>query len=225
MMSVEGFAPELYGFWPERRVYGGEAVGGWSEQETRAAVQEYFLEIKSGEAAPGEELRVMLNQMTAEMREQFAAFVELRKAAETAAAQGGDEAAGKLARADLKAAVDAMGLIVRTLEKIDQLQRQLARDRELEAESREEAQGYAEAKAQLLRIIEERAEEKAALIVEERLRALEAAGHDGISANTGNGFEAAASPTQGSGVSASDGPGGGDDERPAARNGPYRRGA
>ena len=44
----------------------------------------------------------MLNQMTAEMREQFAAFVELRKAAETAAAQGGDEAAGKLARADLK---------------------------------------------------------------------------------------------------------------------------
>lgn len=224
-MSVDGFAPELCGFWPERRVYGGEAVAGWSEQQTRAAVQEYFLETKSSEAAPGEELRVMLNQMTAEMREQFSAFVELRKAAETAAAQGGDEAAGKLARADLKAAVDAMGLIVRTLEKIDQLQRQLARDRELEAESREEAQGYARAKAQLLQIIEERAEEKAARIVEERLRRLEAAGHDGISANSGNGFEAAGSPGRESGASAGDGPGAGGDERAGARDGPYHGGA
>jgi hypothetical protein len=224
-MSVEGFAPELCGLWPERRVYGGEAGVGWSEQETRAAVQEYFLETKSSEAEPGEELRVMLNQMTAEMREQFSAFVELRKAAEAAAAQDGDEAAGKLARADLKAAVDAMGLIVRTLEKIDQLQRQLARDRELEAESREEAQGYGEAKAQLLQIIEERAEEKAALMVEERLRALEAAGHDGISANSSDGFEAAAAPAPGSGASAGDGPGGGGDERAGARDGPYHGGA
>jgi hypothetical protein len=164
-MSTGEFRPELCGFWPERPVYGGGQP----------------LETKS-EGAPGDELRVLLNQMTAEMREQFAAFVELRKGAEIAALSG-DEAAEKLARADLKAAADAMGLIVRTLEKIDQLQRQLARDREMEIESREQAEGYAAAKGQLLAIIEQRAEEKAALIVEQRIRAwqAEAGGRDGIS--------------------------------------------
>ena len=164
-MSTGEFRPELFGFWPERPVYGGGLL----------------LETKS-EGVPGDELRVLLNQMTAEMREQFAAFVELRKGAEIAALSG-DETAEKLARADLKAAADAMGLIVRTLEKIDQLQRQLARDREMEIESREQAEGYAAAKGQLLAIIEQRAEEKAALIVEERIRAwqVEAGGRGGIS--------------------------------------------
>lgn len=156
---------ELCGLWPERLVYGGGQL----------------LETKS-EGGPGDELRVLLNQMTAEMREQFAAFVELRKGAEIAALSG-DEAAEKLARADLKAAADAMGLIVRTLEKIDQLQRQLARDREMEIESCEQAEGYAAAKGQLLAIIEQRAEEKAVLIVEQRIRAwqAEAGGRGGIS--------------------------------------------
>lgn len=127
-MSTGEFRAELCGLWPERPVYGGGLL----------------LETKS-EGVPGDELRVLLNQMTAEMREQFAAFVELRKGAEIAALSG-DEAAEKLARADLKAAADAMGLIVRTLEKIDQLQRQLARDREMDLESREQAEGYAAAK-------------------------------------------------------------------------------
>jgi len=163
-MSIGEFAAELCGLWPERLVYGGGVP----------------LETKS-EGVPGDELRVLLNQMTGEMREQFAAFVELRKGAEIAALRG-DEAAEKLARADLKAAADAMGLIVRTLEKIDQLQRQLARDREMDIESREQAEGYAAAKGQLSEIIEQRAEEKAALIVEERVRAwrAEAGGHGGI---------------------------------------------
>ncbi|MET3854005.1 hypothetical protein [Rhizobium sp. OAE497] len=164
-MSTGEFRPELCGLWPERPAYGGGLL----------------LETKS-EGLPGDELRVLLNQMTAEMREQFAAFVELRKGAEIAALSG-DEAAEKLARADLKAAADAMGLIVRTLEKIDQLQRQLARDREMEIESCEQAEGYAAAKGQLLAIIEQRAEEKAALIVEQRIRAwqAEAGGRGGIS--------------------------------------------
>lgn len=147
-MIGEGFVAELCGFWPERRVYSGaqsaETSGGWSDERVRDAVAACRLETKS-EVLPGDELLVMLNQMTGEMREQFAAFVELRKGAEIAAGDG-DEAAGKLARADLKAAVDAMGLIVRTLEKIDQLQRQLARDREIEMESREQAEGYAAAR-------------------------------------------------------------------------------
>lgn len=165
------FVPELCGFWPERRVYRDAA--GWSGERAWDAAGR-VLETKS-EVLPGDELRVMLNQMTGEMREQFAAFVELRKGAEIAA-EGGDEAAGKLARADLKAAVDAMGLIVRTLEKIDQLQRQLSRDRELEMESREQAEGYAAAKGQLLAIIDQRAAEKAELLVAARLKALRADG-------------------------------------------------
>lgn len=205
-MIGEGFVAELCGFWPERRVYSGaqsvEAGSGWSDERVRDAVAAYRLEIKS-ELLPGDELRVMLNQMTAEMREQFAAFVELRKGAEIAA-DGGDEAAGKLARADLKAAVDAMGLIVRTLEKIDQLQRQLARDREIEMEGREQAEGYAAARGQLLEIVEQRADEKAALIVAARIKDLQAGGEanrdDGISAARADGAD---------GLGAAETPGGG----------------
>jgi len=201
-MIGEGFVAELCGFWPERRVYSGPQSlesGGGCDQRARDAGAACRLETKS-EVLPGDDLRVMLNQMTAEMREQFAAFVELRKGAEIAA-DGGDEAAGKLARADLKAAVDAMGLIVRTLEKIDQLQRQLARDREIEMESREQAEGYAAAKGQLLEIIEQRAEEKAAVIVAARMKELQAGGEanrdDGISAaraDDANGLGAAETP-------------------------------
>jgi hypothetical protein len=97
MDILESFDPGLFGVWPEKRVYDGRARHGWSEDETREAVEEYFLETKSSEVSPGEELRVLLNQMTAEMRDQFAAFRDLRKAAEITAADGADEAAGKLA--------------------------------------------------------------------------------------------------------------------------------
>jgi hypothetical protein len=99
---------------------------------------------------------VLLNEMTAEMRDQFAAFRTLRKAAEIGASGSGDDAAAKLARADLKAATDAMSLIVRTLEKIDQLQRQFARDREQAAEDNEAAMGLDDAKAIFLDLIEQR---------------------------------------------------------------------
>lgn len=159
MDGVDDFAPELFGFWPARR-------GGLSEAEAQMGEEEYFLETKSAGASPAEEQRVLLNQMTAELREQFSAFRTLRRAAEAAAAESGDEAAAKLARADLKAATDAMSLIVRTLEKIDQLQRQLARDLEMEAESRETAAGYQEVKAHFLRMIEEKADARARSLFE-----------------------------------------------------------
>lgn len=74
-----------------------------------------------------------------EMRAQFELFRRLREGAErllALSADGTDEAAAKLARADIKAATDAIALIVRTLEKIDALMRQLARDR-AEAEERQ----------------------------------------------------------------------------------------
>jgi hypothetical protein len=161
MTDIDNFAPELFGFWPQSRVYDGDPSTPMDEAEAREAIGEYFLETKSDAATPGDDLRVLLNEMTAEMREQFAAFRELRKAAEQAASGNGDEAAAKLARADLKAATDAMSLIVRTLEKIDQLQRQFARDREQAAEDREAALGLDEAKARFHVLIEQRATERA----------------------------------------------------------------
>ncbi|WP_244481386.1 hypothetical protein [Rhizobium sp. Root1203] len=161
MIDTEMFAPELYGFWPQRRDYRDMVRPAWSEAEARAAVEEYFLETKSGDAPPAEELRVLLNEMTAEMRDQFAAFRTLRKAAESAAAGSSDETAAKLARADLKAATDAMSLIVRTLEKIDQLQRQVARDRELAADENDVAVGLENAKKGFLERIEELAAQRA----------------------------------------------------------------
>ncbi|NTF31248.1 hypothetical protein [Rhizobium skierniewicense] len=102
----------------------------------------------------------LMNEMTTEMREQFRFFRELREGAGAALDGAADEALAKLARADVKAATDAMSLIVRTLEKIDTLQRQLARDREVAAESDAENQDYEEAVAFFQRRIDELVEQK-----------------------------------------------------------------
>ncbi|EPE99006.1 hypothetical protein [Rhizobium grahamii] len=166
MIDIESFEPELYGFWPRRRVYGDPLHLEADDAEARVAAKACFLEIKSGPASPAEELRILLNEMTAEMRDQFSAFRELRRAAE-AASTGGDEAAAKLARADLKAATDAMSLIVRTLEKVDQLQRQIARDRELAAEESDAAMGLEDAKKRFLERIDELAEQRARQLLAE----------------------------------------------------------
>ncbi|MDO1581544.1 hypothetical protein [Rhizobium oryzicola] len=144
--------------------------GGWDAdpraplpalpEKTAHAADAVLLELKSAEqAASGEELRQLLSEMTRELRAQFAFFRELRANAEQLAALEGDEAAQKLARADVKAATDAMSLIVRTLEKVDSLQRQLARDREAEAERRAEEGGYQEAVNSVKALIEARARE------------------------------------------------------------------
>lgn len=118
-----------------------------------------LLELKSADAEAGtEDLRLLLNEMTREMRAQFLAFRALRAEAERQAAEG-DEAAQKLARADLKAATDAMSLIVRTLEKVDSLQRQISRDRAEEAERRAEETGFEEALRDVRQLIEARATE------------------------------------------------------------------
>ncbi|UHS60757.1 hypothetical protein HRR99_04085 [Agrobacterium vaccinii] len=102
----------------------------------------------------------LLNEMTAEMREQFRFFRQLREGAGAALEGVADEAAGKVARADVKAANDAVSLIVRTLEKIDTLQRQLARDREAAAEDAAGAQDYEEAVAFFQRRIDELVRQK-----------------------------------------------------------------
>lgn len=153
----------LFGCWEAAPAYRDALPeGDVLAEDVRALV----LETKSAEGvlvSAAEELRRLLNEMTVEMRGQFDAFRKMRIAAEGLLA-GGDETAGKLARADIKAATDAMSLIVRTLEKVDSLQRQLARDREDEAERAAEASGYGEAKERLLKLIEVKAREQAALL-------------------------------------------------------------
>ncbi|WP_244447949.1 hypothetical protein [Neorhizobium vignae] len=160
MDEFETFDPALFGLWTEAPVYGD----GLAMEDTALAdtVRGVLLEIKSAEGAfsPGEELRRLLNEMTVEMRDQFSTFRRMRTSAE-AALETGDDAAQKLARADVKAATDAMSLIVRTLEKVDSLQRQLARDRDEAAERDADEGGYEEAKARFLKMIEERANENA----------------------------------------------------------------
>ncbi|MDE1159326.1 MAG: hypothetical protein PW791_13860 [Neorhizobium sp.] len=109
------------------------------------------------------QFRLLLNDMTVEMRAQFSTFRSLRQAAERLLADG-DETAQKLARADVKAATDAMSLIVRTLEKIDTLQRQLLLDRERAEDEAAGAHGFEEAKARVLSMIEDRANAKADML-------------------------------------------------------------
>lgn len=128
--------------------------------ERRAA--RLLLEVKSREAGEGD-LRSLLGDMTREMRAQFDYFRALRESAEKALADPADEAAAKTSRADAKAASDAMSLIVRTLEKIDSLQRQLAHDRQVEAERQADALDPAAARAHFLALIDARAGEEATL--------------------------------------------------------------
>jgi len=149
MTDLAAFDPALFGTWPDM-----------------PAMADHRLETKSAEP-PREDLRLLLNDMTREMREQFDYFRKLRGAAEALGAVAGDEAAGKLARADVKAATDAMSLIVRTLEKVDGLQRQLVRDRELEAERHAQTPAYEDARARFLVQIEARAHEIALALFDE----------------------------------------------------------
>lgn len=182
MRDLETFDPDLFREWPQALSYDGGGSLGWSAEECRRQVEIFALETKAG--GPEEALRVLLNDLTREMRDEFDYFRQLRFAAEAAGAGGGDEAAIKLARADLKLAVDAMQLIARTLEKIDSLQRQMARDRETEAERDADGAGYVENKRTLLAIIEQRAEDRARAIVAERdlQRAADALAGGGLAA-------------------------------------------
>lgn len=144
----------LFGCW-------GEAQEAALEDVTRDVV----LEVKSAEARQAEidsleDMRPILNEATLELKRQFETFRDLRSSAEAMLVDG-DEAAQKLARADIKAAIDAMSLIVRTLEKIDTLQRQFARDRQAQAERVADEGGYQEALLEVDRLIDARADEKA----------------------------------------------------------------
>lgn len=167
MDDVVGFDPAMAGLWPVGRVAVYEPD---LEEEVRAVM----LETKS-EPSPVAEMQGLLNAMTAELRAQFEMFHKIRTRAELAIE--GDEAEAKAARADAKAAVDAISLIIRTLEKIDGLQRGLADALAREAEENFDDAAYQALLAGIDRKITERAEERARLLMAERAAA--AAGNTG----------------------------------------------
>ena len=113
---------ELFGVLPEPAVYDGLS-GRQMVFEGGASV---LLDTKA--VAPGDpflDMQAMLLEMTKELRERFQRFQGQKALAERDADAAGDEAARKAAQADAKAAIEAVSLIVRTLEKIDSLQRTL----------------------------------------------------------------------------------------------------
>lgn len=183
----------LFGLWPggpdapggaqtERNARAGtqeEEGVGWSDQRRMRAAGRFMLEVKSAEAlSPIEQLSALLNDLTAEMRQQFELFRKLRGAAD-ALISGEDEAASKLARSDAKAATDAMALMVRTLEKIDSLQRQLARDREEAALAGGDGESDEEIRDEIRRIIDGQAEARARVLMDAWLAERDRAGSTG----------------------------------------------
>lgn len=131
-MTFEEIDPGLYGAWGEGGYCGGSppprSPAPDESRRTRHLAydlaRELALEIKSAEAvAAGVDLRALLNDATEELKEQLRLFQRLRRqAADLLDDPDGDQ---KLARADLKAATDALSLIVRTLDKTDELQRKI----------------------------------------------------------------------------------------------------
>jgi chaperonin cofactor prefoldin len=127
-----------------------------------------LLETKAGEPEALVLMEDTLARMRDELDRQFQSFVTMRDDAARRVGEGLPETEAKVARADLKAAVEAVSVIVRTLEKVDQLQRQLMRD----AAELQEAPESAEAYDALWREVEARIDGKVEERLAERLRAL-----------------------------------------------------
>lgn len=124
-------------------------------------VADVFLDLKAeAPADPAGEVQAMLSAMTKELRERFQRFQSQRQAAEAEAGLAGDETARKAAQADAKAAIEAVSLIVRTLEKIDSLQRTIAHERRQAAESEDSDEDDAALAAEFDRLVEARARER-----------------------------------------------------------------
>lgn len=166
MDDVVGFDPVLAGLWPVGRPPG---YGEVPDPGLAAAVGAVMLETKSEQAQSGlsaiEEMQGLLNDMTAELRRQFVMFQKIRERAD--AVIGGDEAEAKVAKADAKSAVDALALIVRTIEKIDAMQRGLADVLAREAEEDFDDAAYQQLLDDIERKICERAEERARRLLEQ----------------------------------------------------------
>ncbi|MEA3535554.1 hypothetical protein [Rhizobium sp. CC-YZS058] len=116
----------------------GAEAGGWLERKARRGAGALLA------------LEAMLEGTMSELKGALAVF-RARQAEERAPE---DEAGRKAQQAEAKAAIDAISLIVRTLEKIDSLQRTLADEQEATAEPDEEQ--YEALVAELERVLAER---------------------------------------------------------------------
>lgn len=166
MTSSHDCDPALYGAWPDRPAYAGEDTAE-AAPETKSRSDRLAAE----DAARNGSLRQLLNELTVEMSEQFLMYRNLREAGEAGLLPEADDAAAKQARADVKIATDQLSLIVRTLERIDALQRVLAEERQaLMGEDETNTEDYEAAVAHFLSRIDELAEQKC----RERLEAIAA---------------------------------------------------
>jgi hypothetical protein len=189
MTSDLDFDPELFGLWPKAPVYDGrlrhEADAGLEDVACRV-----ILEIKAEVVSPLDDLQDMLNGMTKELREQMQQFQRLRRLADGKAEAAGEEIDRKLIQADAKASIEAMSVIVRTLEKIDSLQRTIAHDRQVAADTAFDDEKYSAFAAEIDARIERRATEIAAEW--RRAEDAQAAGGNGADAGAGDDGGAAA---------------------------------
>ncbi|WP_281037356.1 MULTISPECIES: hypothetical protein [unclassified Rhizobium] len=156
MTSFRNCDLTLHGVWPEECAYGGEG-----RLETAPETKSRADKLAAEDAARNGELRQMLNELTVEMRDQFYMYRNLRQASEAALLATAEDASGKQARADVKAATDQLSVVVRTLERIDVLQRLLAEERAaLSGEDETDNEDYEAAVVYFLKRIDELAEQK-----------------------------------------------------------------
>ncbi|KQY28363.1 hypothetical protein [Rhizobium sp. Root483D2] len=150
------FDPALFGLWPKAPVYCG---GVEEDAELEDIARRVILETKAQAVSPLDALQDMLNAMTQELREQMLQFQKLRRLSDDRADAAGVEIDRKLIQADAKASIEAMSVIVRTLEKIDSLQRTIAHDRQTLAETTFDEASYNAFVAEVDQRVERRARE------------------------------------------------------------------
>ncbi|MBB1248319.1 hypothetical protein [Rhizobium sp. G21] len=160
----------------------------------------------------GRELARMLSEIVTELGEELKMFRAMRARAQQLMETEGED--HKTAKADAKAASEAIQQIVRTIEKLDSLQRALAEERAAREEASFGAEAHKALAARVERLIEARARELAvemrerrepgeardgpesAGIAEDSLRPRETAGPD-MCGRSGEPDGAAASPGDG----------------------------
>ncbi len=160
MIADLDFDPDVFGIWPSAPVYGDADGDRWEWLADVAS--RIVLDTKAqNTASPLDELQDMLNGMTKELKQQLQQFQTLRRAADAALDEGDGEIDRKAVQADAKASLEAMSLLIRTLEKIDSLQRTIAHDRRAEAEAAGADESFEALVAEFDARVERRAEELA----------------------------------------------------------------
>jgi hypothetical protein len=164
---------DLFGISPDMAVYDGLGA--------RRAVLDggaaLLLDTKAD--APGDpflDMQAMLLEMTKELRERFQRFQSQKVLAEQDADAAVDDAARKVAQTDAKAAIEAVSLIVRTLEKIDSLQRTLINERAEAAAADGDDENEAALIEEFDRLVEVRVKERMDAAKSEWMREIRAGG-------------------------------------------------